>query len=75
MNKVTLAKKRQQSSYGTVHRKGNNNSTSRITVFGKSPSSSVNFWRLSTDCHGALTGNGYRLTVTVWQLTVLQYIR
>ena len=54
------------SHYGTVHRKGNDNSTSRITVFGKSTSSSVNFWQLSTDRHGALTGNG-----NVWQLTVL----
>ena len=59
------------SHYSTVHRKGNNNSTSRITVFGKSTSSSVNLWRLSTDRHGALTGIGYRLSVTVWQLTVL----
>ena len=29
----------------------------------------MNFWRLSTDRHSALTGIG--LTVTVWQLTVL----
>ena len=59
------------SHYGTVHRKGNDNFTSRTTVFGKSTSSSVNFWQLSTDRHGALIGNGYRLTVTIWQLTVL----
>ena len=45
-----------------VHRKSNN-FTSRITFFGKSTSLSVNFWRLSTDHHGALTGNAYRLAV------------
>ena len=49
--------------YGTVHRKGNNNSTSRITVFGKSTSLSVNFWQLSTARE--------LVTVTVWRLTVL----
>ena len=58
-------------SYCTMHRKGNDNFTSQITVFGKSTSLSVKFWQLSTDRHGALTGNGYRLTVTVWRLMVL----
>ena len=43
--------------------KGNNISVSRLTVFGKSTSLSVNFWQLSTDCHDVLTGNGYHLAV------------
>ena len=47
-----------ESRYGTVHRKGNDNSICRLMVFGKSTSFSVNFWWLSTDRHDVLTGNG-----------------
>ena len=62
--------------YGTVHRKGTDNSTSRITVSGKSTSLSTNFWRLSTDRHSALTGNGYCLAVNGFAPTYMRgYIR